>query len=196
LRPKTPVAAGTRIKCPKCATVFAVPADEPAPRPKPAAIREEPEDLDEMTETLDDEPEVDEPEDDRPAKRKKKKSVKKGVPLWVWLTAGGLGFLFLMCLGCGGFFYYIGSSVVNAGSGSVTFLNYAQIQKGAAEAQVKTILGEPSQRIDLGNIKTVSWQNGNNIITVVFMADKATDRYCHLTNASGLKIDQSGFASQ
>ncbi len=28
LKPKTPVPAGTRIKCPKCQTVFAVPDDE------------------------------------------------------------------------------------------------------------------------------------------------------------------------
>ena len=154
LRPKTPVAAGTRIKCPKCATVFTVPDDEaevldPVPRrpkPKQAAIREEPEDDLEGGEILDDEPEDEELEDDRPIRRKKKKPVKKGVPLWVWLTAGGGLFLFLCCAGCGGFMWYIGNTVVNIGSGNVTFLNYLKIQKGASEAEVKAILGEPVQR--------------------------------------------------
>jgi hypothetical protein len=133
--------------------VFAVPDDEaeapdPAPRPKPkrAATREEPEDDLEGGEILDDEPE-EEPEEDRPAKRKKKKKKpqKKGVPLWVWLTASGLGLLFLMCLGCGGVFWYVGSSMANVGSGNVTFFNYLKIQKGASEADVKAILGEPEQ---------------------------------------------------
>ena len=49
-------------------------------------------------EILDDEPEDEELEEDRPIRRKKKKPVKKGVPLWVWLTAGGLGLGYFLCV--------------------------------------------------------------------------------------------------
>jgi phage FluMu protein Com len=211
LKPKTPVAAGTRIKCPKCTTVFAVPADADdapvpkpvaprpaAPRPKPAARREEPDDLEEITEDIDDEPLDDEEEEERPIKRKKKKLKKKGVPLWVWLTAGGGLFLFLCCAGCGGYIWYIGSSVVNAGSGSITFLNYTKIQKGASEAQVKAILGEPRPQLgNPGNLKVLIWMDDKyNTITVTFTADKVTGRSCHLLTSSGLEVNQSGFAGQ
>jgi hypothetical protein len=210
LKPKTPVAAGTRIKCPKCTKVFAVPADaedapvpKPAgqrpavPRPKPAARREEPDDLEEITEDFDDEPLDDEEEEARPIKRKKKKLKKKGVPLWVWLTAGGGLFLFLCCAGCGGFVWYAYSTVANAGSGSVTFLNYLKIQKGASEAQVKAILGEPMAPPGIaGNIKVVTWRDGVNSITVIFTADKATDRNCHLVTSSGTPLVNNGFAGQ
>jgi hypothetical protein len=169
----------------------------PAPKPKPAARQEEPEDLSEITEPLDDEPTDDEPEDNRPAKRKKKKIQKKGVPLWVWLTAGGGVFLLLCCAGCGGFIWYIGSTVLNAGSGSVTFLNYNKIQQGASEAQVKAILGEPMpQQAVPGNAKTVTWKDGNSTITVNFMADKAVGRSCHLITSGGTPLDHTGFAGK
>jgi hypothetical protein len=209
LKPKTPLSVGTRIKCPKCAAVFAVPAEEDdapapkpaaprrlAPRPKPAARREEPEDDSESGEILDDEPEDDEPEDVRSVKRKKKKPKKKGVPLWVWLTAGGGVFLLLCCAGCAGFGYYITNTVLNAGSGSVTFLNYNKIQQGASEAQVKAILGEPAQRVDGGITKIVNWKDGNNIITVNFLSDKAVGRSCHLVTSGGTPLDHTGFADQ
>jgi Zn-finger nucleic acid-binding protein len=201
LRPKTPLAAGTRIKCPKCTNVFAVPDEEddapvtPVRRPKPAARREEPEEeVPESGEILDDEPEDDEPEEDRPRKKKKKKPKKKGVPLWVWLTAGGGLFLLLCCAGCGGFIWYVGSSVINAGSGAATFLNYAQVQEGMSDSQVKTIMGaSPQSAMQIGNTKTETWQSGSDVIVVTFVDDKAVNRSCHLTSKSGQVITQSGF---
>src|SRR5665213_3410609 len=85
LRPKVALAAGSRIKCPKCMNVFVVPDTEeeaPAPRSKPAGVRpkpapkqEEPDDLEETSE--EDEVIDDEPEDDRPARKKKKKKPRK-----------------------------------------------------------------------------------------------------------------------
>ncbi len=201
LRPKTPVAAGTRIKCPKCTTVFTVPgdeADEPAPRPKPkpAPRQEEPDDLEETSAEIDDEP-----EGDSPVRRKTRRPIqKKGVPLWVWLTAGGGVFLLLCCAGCAGFAFYFGNAVVNAvnaGSGSATLLNYAQIQQDMSEGQVKTIMGAfPQAAIQLGPTKTDTWQSGTDTITVTFVNDKAVNRACHLTSKSGQVIVQSGFAGK
>ena len=205
LRPKTALAPGARIKCPKCTNVFAVPDEEeevmdPVPRrpkPKQAAIQKEPDDDLDGGEILDDEPEdEEEPEEDRPVKRKKKKKpVKKGVPLWVWLVGGGVGLMFLLCLGCGGFFYYIGSTVLNAGSGRITLLNYAQVREGASEAQVKALLGEPILQTSAGpgQSKSLMWKDGANIIDVTFADDKAINRNCHLFTSSGTEIKQMGF---
>src|SRR5947209_8121074 len=108
LRPKTQLAPGTRIKCPKCLNVFAVPGEEeegevldPVPRstrPRAAARREEPDDLAETGDVVDDEGADDEPEEDRPARRRKKPKKKSGVPVWVWVTSGVVGVIFLLCL--------------------------------------------------------------------------------------------------
>jgi ribosomal protein S27E len=203
LRPKVPVAAGTRIKCPKCTNVFTVPDDaSSASQPaalKPKAQREEPDDREEITEELDDQPTDDELEDDRPARKKKKKkpSKKKGTPLWVWLTAGAGVFLLLCCAGCGGVIWYGYSTVANIGSGSATLIHYVQIQKGMSEAEVKTIMGASAQPTGpAGNTKTMTWQSGADSITVDFVNDKVVNRACHLTNKSGAVINQSGFQGQ
>ena len=205
LRPKTPVAAGTRIKCPKCTNVFAVPDEEdeapvtPVRRPKPAARREEPEEeVPEEGEILDDEPEDDELEEERPRKKKKKRpKPKKGVPLWVWLTGGGGVFLLLCCAGCLGIGYYFTNTVLNAGSGAATFLHYAQVQEGMSESQVQTIMGAgPQSFMQIGNTKTDTWQSGPDVVVVTFVNDKATNRTCHLTTKSGQVIAQSGFTGQ
>jgi phage FluMu protein Com len=210
LRPKVPLAAGTRIKCPKCMNVFTVPDAEeeaPAPRPRPTGVkskpapkREEPEEeVAEEGEILDDEPEDEEPEEDRPRRKKKKKkpSKKKGTPLWVWLTAGAGVFLLLCCAGCAGFIWYGYSTVANIGSGQATFLHYLQIQKGMSEAEVKTIMGpSPLPPGPPGNTSTMTWQSGADKITVDFVNGKVVNRSCHLTNKSGAVIDQSGFQGQ
>ncbi len=203
LKPKTPVAAGTRIKCPKCQTVFAVPGDAAAPAvarpapPKPAAPRpaapkpapppQEEERIEEEAYGADDA----ERGGEAPVKPKK-----KGVPLWVWLTSGGAILLLGCCgvCGIGGYMFY--NTVASAGSGSVTLLNYAKIQKGMSEVQVKGILGQPTTEKGQGGSKVVTWQDGQNTITVTFTGDKATDRSCRLFTSGGTKIDQSGFAGQ
>ena len=182
LKPKTPVPAGTRIKCPKCQTVFAVPDDEEvaaAPPPAPAAeetagARVAADDLTAMG--------------DAPPKPKK-----TGTPLWVWLVGGGAILLLGCCGVCGGLGYWGYQTAASAGSGSVTLLNYAQIQKGMSEAQVKAILGEPARRAEDKGETTVTWQDGQNKITVTFMGDKATERSCHLSTSGGIPIDQTGF---
>jgi phage FluMu protein Com len=203
LKPKTPAPAGTRIKCPKCQTVFAVPGDEATPAaaapkpgptsgvarpaaPKPAPPEEE-EEVAESADGADDAAE----EGEAPVKAKK-----KGVPLWVWLVSGGAILLLGCCGVCGIGGYMAYNTVASAGSGSVTLLNYAKIQKGMSEAQVKTILGEPAVRVDVFGKKTATWKDGNNTITVIFTGDQATDRSCQLFTSGGTKIDQSGFAGQ
>lgn len=192
LKPKTPVPAGTRIKCPKCQTVFAVPGDaaaapppRPAPAPAPISAPEPAEEDDAGLAAMDDDAAAPRGAASRPAK--------KGVPLWVWLVSGGGLVVLLTCCGCGIGGYYFVNSVVKAGSGSVTLLNYAQIQKGMSEAQVQGMLGKPATEMTLGGSKVVTWQDGQNTITVTFTGDQATDKVAHLFTSSGTKIDQTGF---
>lgn len=201
LKPKTPVPAGTRIKCPKCQTVFAVPGDGAAPAaaaPKPgptsgvarpaAPKPTPPEEEEEIAESADGADDATEREGEAPVKAKK-----KGTPLWVWLVSGGAILLLGCCGVCGIGGYMVYNTVASHGSGSVTLLNYAKIQKGMSEAQVKGILGQPTTEMGLGGNKVATWQDGQNTISVTFTGDMATDKVAHLFTSGGTKIDQSGF---
>jgi SmpA/OmlA family protein len=182
LRPKVPVAPGTRIKCPKCLTIFAVPGAE----------AEEPEDIPETSQERDDEaatddPVDDEPEEDRPLRRKKKKAIKKkGVPLWVWLTTGAGVLLFLCCGGCGIVFMFMPKVGIQTGapSASVSMANFDKIKKGMTEAQVKDIMGAPTAVVTLGATKAYSWNQASDTITVTFSNDQAMDRTCQIGNVT------------
>ncbi len=182
LKPKTPAPAGTRIRCPKCQTVFAVPGDAATPPPAPTPSAEDDEGFAGMA------------DDSAGPRREAIRPAKNGVPLWVWLVGGGGLLVLLTCCGCGIGGYYFVNSVVKAGSGSVTLLNYAQIQKGMSEAQVKAILGQPATESPGAN-KIVTWQDGQNTITVTFTNDQATDKVAHLFTSSGTPINQTGFVS-
>ena len=114
--------------------------------------------------------------------------------MWVWLVGGGGLLVLLTCCGCGIGGYLFVNSVVKAGSGSVTLLNYARIQEGMSEAQVKGILGQPATEKPGAN-KVVTWQDGKNTITVTFANDEATDKVAHLFTSSGTPINQTGFVS-
>ncbi len=192
LKPKTPVPAGTHIKCPKCTNVFIVPEDEeeakpaaPRPKAKPAVLAEdEEEDLSDGGEVLDDEPEDDEPDDDRP-RRKKKPKKKGGVPVWVWVTTGVVGVLFLMCLGCAGIIYINFPKVeIGAPSASVSMANFDKIKKGMTEAQIKGFMGKPTAAVNIGGQKVDSWNQGPDAITVTFVSDSATQSTCNIGGVS------------
>lgn len=178
LKPKTPVPAGTRIKCPKCQTVFAVPGDEEdvvaaAPAPRAAAPREESDDFAAMS---------GEPGDASRVERPKKKT-----PLWVWLVSAA-GVLLLLSCGCCGTLVYFAPNMLGlkqgAESNSVSSANYDKIQKDMTEDQVKSILGEPTIQAGLAGVKSDTWKMGADTITVTFQNDKAMER---TSNIAGTK---------
>jgi phage FluMu protein Com len=217
LKPKTPVPGGTRIKCPKCSTIFVVKADDAedvpptvaappkpagprlgAPKPaasqpaapRPAAPKPKP-----APAAADDIPEVTEVIDDEgeaddegaPAKPKK-----KGVPLWVWLVGGGVG-LFLLCGCCGGVGWWGYASFW--GGGAVSAGSYTSLKKGMSEDDVKRILGTPAlTNPEAGGKHSDTWKgSGTDFITVLFDKDnKAVGRSCEIQNSGALKMTDSG----
>lgn len=116
--------AGKRIKCPKCETVIAVPADDEDDRPAPRKRDGEREAIAEKPRGKTS-PDRHEEVADRPARKgaskgdrddfddepivKSKKKPKKGGGLWLWLGLGGGGAVLLLgtCL-CGGVLYSLG----------------------------------------------------------------------------------------
>jgi predicted Zn finger-like uncharacterized protein len=125
------------------------------------------------------------------------RSKKGGIPLWVWLVGGGGLFLFLCCGGGGiaGFFLLGGTDrFVN----KVTKENFDKIKTGMTEAQVKEILGEPTEtagtpdqlpdipgmpkmpRMPGGmRVNIMVWKKGDNTITVNFMNGKVVAKQGH-----------------
>ena len=191
LKPKTPLPAGARVKCPKCQNPFVVPADDEAvapalPRPKPAAPKPaaaplpkpkpapppEEEDVAEAAAA------ADEAEDGVPAAPAAgggfKERLKK-VPMWGWIV-GGVAVLFLMCGCCGlpvtlyetGMF---GGGLL--GGGNVTMANYKQLKKGMTEDEVKKVMGGgPSTTSEIGGVHSAIWKgSGEDFITVQFSKD-------------------------
>ncbi|MBX9625340.1 MAG: zinc-ribbon domain-containing protein [Gemmataceae bacterium] len=89
------VAAGKRVKCPKCQTLIPVPAasdeevDEPTARPSARRPRDEGDDDRPRRRPRDDEDDA----DDRPRpKRRRAAAGSGGVPVWAW-AVGGVGLL-------------------------------------------------------------------------------------------------------
>lgn len=223
LRPRTPVPEGTRIRCPKCKGAFiaggdAPPEEEPEPVQEPmpeSADQPSYEVLEEVVEAREAPPPPrrrrnpgdDDEMDERPRRRRARKS---GVPLWVWLTAGGVVLLlFCGCFGTVGVLLATGafgggSGLPQALGGSpVTWENYQRLHRGMSEAQVQAILGPPTRVIKPGelnpvggeygpNAKTLMWGDYLEFIAVVFENDKAVDRRCTLIQG-GAGIGAQGF---
>ena len=197
LKPKTPIPEGTRIKCPKCATVFTVAAEAPAPKPappprkpKPAPPPEETEDAEEAAPpadeeeveevvAADDEEEADDEADEEAeegAAKKPKRKKKKGVPLWVWI-ASGVGALVVLC-GCCPLGGWLGYTMMSGGSllgPNVNMNAYKQLKKGMTEDEVKKVMGgAPTSQQDVAGLHHDIWKgSGEDFITVQFVKGKA-----------------------
>ena len=190
LKPKTPVPEGTRLKCPKCATVFAAGADAVAPAPRPAPPPAPPPAADdEITDAVGD------ADDDTGAPPAAKVGamdrLKKRVPLWAWFTLVGVASFFLggcCCVPLNSFVvapFYTGSLGGLTG-GSVTKANYDKIKKGMTEAEVQAMLGAPSLTGELpGGLKSQTWKGSNgDFITVGYKDGKAMSALYQFTNGS------------
>ncbi|HVS37158.1 MAG TPA: hypothetical protein VMS17_16470 [Gemmataceae bacterium] len=282
LKSKTPIPGGTKIKCPKCSTQFAVRPDDAedvpptvaapqamaklmakkaagppaapkasAPKPaaatppKPAASRppathkpaapkapppaksKPPDDIvvaevveDEIVEVADDEiieaadaADVDEPveemDDEGPATGRRKRGGKgparKGIPLWVWLTGGGVAAVLLLGVCAGG--AWLGWSMFFGNPVSVD--NYNKIKLGSTEEEVTAIMGRPTQTVSvddtlknnpllrqqsmpsgkLPDMKTLVWKKADDFISVNFMKGKAVVKVCTIGTTSLAESD-------
>lgn len=190
LKPKTPVPAGARIKCPKCQTAFVVPgggaapaaaapkqgpksavAKPAAPKPKPAPPPEEEEEVAEAeaADGADDEAAAEEGE--APVKAKKK------IPLWVWLASAGVALVLLCgCCGLPSILYVSGVTTFGLGSltgGNISMDTYKKLKKGMTEDQIKAVMGgAPSLQQEAGAMHAETWKgSGDDFITVEFRKD-------------------------
>jgi hypothetical protein len=67
-------------------------------------------------------------------------------------------------------------SLSGCGGSKVTKANYDKIKSDMSEAQVKEILGEPTETQDLGAGKTYIWKSGNDTISIGFVQGKLTGK--------------------
>jgi predicted Zn finger-like uncharacterized protein len=131
---------------------------------------------------------------------------KGGLPAWVWIVGGiGVAVLLLGCAGGGGLIIWLASASL---TNKVTEENYNKIKTGMSEAEVKAILGEPSQVEDLdkaasslginvrmpsSGLRVLVWRNGNNHITLTFRNDKVVTMMSQFTTKNGgLHIQSKG----
>jgi predicted Zn finger-like uncharacterized protein len=123
-------------------------------------------------------------DDDRPAPRPKKKG---GVP--TGLLIGGIAalLLLLVCLGGAGAIVWWATGALRS---TVTEENYAKLKMGMSEAEVKAVLGEPTegqggaQVAGLG-MKSLAWRNGPNQIVVTFLNGKVVGLSGHFRKSGG-----------
>ena len=140
----------------------------------------------EITEPLDDEEPLEEIDDDGPPRRRRQRGAKasgiKGIPLWVWLTGGGvLAVVVLGGLVVAGVLLF---SIL--GGPAITQENYDKIKVGALEQEVTAVLGQPNSSpeelakmqgmaappMTLGNAKVLIWKKGDDFIYVVLLQGK------------------------
>lgn len=135
---------GKTVRCKQCAEAFVVSGPKP-----PSRSRDEDDDRDE-------------PRRPRPKK--------KGMPTGLLVGLGiGVFVLLLGCLGGGGVLLWLYGPFGN----KVTQANYDKIQTGMSEAEVKAILGEPTEvRARQGNIHALVWHRkgtrGGGLVQIVF----------------------------
>jgi hypothetical protein len=165
--------AGKRVRCKQCPATFVVQLPQavapslevqPIPEVMPLAV-------DELPSVL--------PADDYHRHPRRRPS---GIPLWVWLTGGGVA----LVLGIVILAVFV-LSVLSLGS-RVTKANYDKLHPGMTEAEVRSILGTPTQVVDTGNflannpfgmrapgfngMRQLIWRQGRRAITVTVMNDR------------------------
>jgi hypothetical protein len=57
----------------------------------------------------------------------------------------------------------------------VTQENFQKVKWGMTEAEVRSILGSPSEVITVGPLRTLSWKRGGSIVIVSFTDGRATN---------------------
>jgi predicted Zn finger-like uncharacterized protein len=175
---------GKKVRCKGCGKTFTVAGEAPrqavrkAPSGARRAARKGPDEADDFA------------FEEEPGQVVRPPRKKGGIPLWVWLVGGGGIFLFLCCGGGGvvGFFLMRGTDLFG---NRVTKENFDKIKTGMTEAEVKAILGEPTEsagtpdqfsnlpgmprmpRMPGGmQMNVMVWEQGNNVIAVYFRNGK------------------------
>jgi hypothetical protein len=167
---KTPDGAeGRKLRCPGCQAALIITEDGLAPAEevtaKPRKGRPSPRDEDEEDEAprrsrrRDDE---DDDEDEAPRRRSRKKAGPLGLPMWAWLTGGGVLAVGLIVL----------VLVLVLGGGN----KFDKIKEGMSEDEVVKLMGKPDQSGGLGNNKVLAWKSGKKIIQVVLKDGKVATK--------------------
>jgi predicted Zn finger-like uncharacterized protein len=152
LRLKQPPVAGTRIRCPKCATTFAPAGEAPEviedaddKRRRPTADDDRPARPSRRGDDDDDDDDDTGPDDDGPRRRDTaRRKPRRGVPVWVWLLVGG-GVLLLVVV-----VVVVIFAMGGIGGARVNEANFAKLKFGMREDEVRAILGPPTQVVDGG----------------------------------------------
>jgi predicted Zn finger-like uncharacterized protein len=174
--------AGKRVRCKSCSETFLVPASEQIC--DVVAVEEV---VPQRRRDFDDE------YDYRPRRRPVRS---QGVPAWVWIVIGGAAFLLL----AGG----VVAIVLTVGGNKVTQENYNKLRDGMTEAEVRSILGRPTEETDpttalgrhamgsknplaafqgfLPSAKVLVWKSGKNTIMVILINGQLTGRMGNFQN--------------
>jgi outer membrane protein assembly factor BamE (lipoprotein component of BamABCDE complex) len=104
-----------------------------------------------------------------------------------WQRIGAASFVLLLV--AGGVLFWVSS-----GSASkVTPENYARVQIGMTEAEVRAILGEPAgqRKADRPGVRTLGWRQGNDMVVVTFRHDKVVRRSATFRNKPDDRADRA-----
>src|SRR5947209_4778053 len=149
-------AEGRKIRCPSCKTTLLVSDGEPLLVDRETGVRaERPERRSYPDDDVNDVPvrrlrrsDPDEDEDDSPRKRRKRS--RGGIPLWVWLTSGGVLLVAVAAL--------LMFLLLNKGDG------YEKIKTGMSGAEVIGIMGNATESAGFGSVNILSWKKNNKAI--------------------------------
>jgi len=164
-------AEGRKIRCPSCKTTLLVSdgelslvgdkgIDVRAGRLERRSRPDDDEDDAPIRRSRHSDPDDEGDEYDRPGKRRKRSG--RGIPLWAWLTGGGVLVVAVLSL--------VLVLLLNKGVG------YEKVQTGMKEEEVIGILGKPTDSVTLGKRKVLSWQKSSERITVVLVEGKVSEK--------------------
>lgn len=167
---KTPDGAeGRKLRCPGCQAALIITEDglasaEEAVKPRKGRAAARDEDYEDEAprrsrRRSDDDDEGD--EDEVPRRRSRKRSG-GGIPMWAWLTGGGV-------LGVGLIILVL---VLVLGGGD----KFEKIKEGMSEDQVVKIMGKPDQSGGFGGSKVLAWKSGKKIIQVALKDGKVVTK--------------------
>jgi len=78
----------------------------------------------------------------------------------------------------------------NVLGGNVSLANYNQIKRGMSEAQVRAIMGTPTETADRAGMHVDTWKSGDSFIVVSFANGKAVVGKCHITDGAAFVESQ------
>jgi predicted Zn finger-like uncharacterized protein len=178
--------AGKHVRCKSCAITFQVPAVEDVADVLPVEADYQP--------RRRPPPLLDDRDDEEERRGPRPYAASSGVPVWVWPVVGGGVLLVIIVV-------VVLVMTLGGGGNKVTPENYNRLHAGMTEAEVRSILGPPTEVVDakqvfeqhplfkqapgfkdnpfVGNFqnmmpKVCTWRHGQNVITVQFLNDRVT----------------------